>query len=45
VNCAPEDAKWIFRWTLPAVPTLDQGDVVSQGLDNGTHVIIKELSV
>lgn len=20
VNCSPEDAKWIFRWTLPNVP-------------------------
>ncbi|MBK9927266.1 MAG: L,D-transpeptidase [Anaerolineales bacterium] len=45
VNCTPEDAKWIFRWTLPAVATGDQGDVVSQGLDAGTHVIVKELSV
>jgi lipoprotein-anchoring transpeptidase ErfK/SrfK len=25
VNAAPEDAKWVFRWTAPAVP-LDPGD-------------------
>lgn len=26
VNCKPEDAKWIFRWTAPVVP-LEPGDV------------------
>lgn len=26
VNCKPEDAKWIFRWTTPVVP-LEPGDV------------------
>ncbi|MDI6769463.1 MAG: L,D-transpeptidase [Anaerolineales bacterium] len=26
VNCKPEDAKWIFRWTMPFVP-LEPGDV------------------
>ncbi len=26
VNSAPEDAKWVFRWTLPQVP-YDPGDV------------------
>ncbi|MFH1908798.1 MAG: L,D-transpeptidase [Chloroflexota bacterium] len=26
VNCKPEDAKWIFRWTMPVVP-LEPGDV------------------
>lgn len=25
VNCAPNDAKWIFRWSLPDVP-VDTGD-------------------
>jgi len=44
VNCAPEDAKWIFRWAFPE-NSLAQGDVVVQGLDNGTHVIVKELTV
>jgi lipoprotein-anchoring transpeptidase ErfK/SrfK len=44
VNCLPEDAKWVFRWASP-VNSLEQGDIVVQGLDNGTHVIVKELVV
>jgi len=44
VNCLPEDAKWIFRWASP-VNSLDQGDVVAEGLTNGTHVIVQELTV
>ena len=44
VNCQPEDAKWIFRWTTP-VTTLEQGDIAIEGLTNGTHVIVQELSV
>jgi lipoprotein-anchoring transpeptidase ErfK/SrfK len=44
VNCLPEDAKWIFRWASP-VNSLEQGDVVAEGLTNGTHVIVQELTV
>jgi lipoprotein-anchoring transpeptidase ErfK/SrfK len=44
VNCLPEDAKWIFRWATP-VNSLTEGDVVSEGLTNGTHVIVQELTV
>lgn len=44
VNCTPEDAKWIFRWATP-VNSLEQGDVISQGLDGGTHVVVTEMSV
>jgi lipoprotein-anchoring transpeptidase ErfK/SrfK len=44
VNCQPEDAKWIFRWATP-VNSLTEGDVVSEGLTNGTHVIVQELTV
>jgi len=44
VNCLPEDAKWIFRWAVP-VNSLEQGDVVVEGLTSGTHVIVQELSV
>jgi lipoprotein-anchoring transpeptidase ErfK/SrfK len=44
VNCLPEDAKWIFRWAAP-VNSLEQGDVVAEGLTNGTHVIVQELAV
>lgn len=44
VNCLPEDAKWIFRWATPQ-NSLTQGDIVSEGLTNGTHVIVQELTV
>jgi hypothetical protein len=44
VNCLPEDAKWIFRWATP-LTSLEQGDVAVQGLTNGTHVIVQELSI
>jgi len=44
VNCLPEDAKWVFRWATP-LNSLTEGDVVSQGLTNGTHVIVQELTV
>jgi len=44
VNCMPEDAKWIFRWATP-INSLTEGDVVSEGLTNGTHVIVQELTV
>jgi len=44
VNCLPEDAKWIFRWASPA-NSLEQADIVVQGLENGTHVIVQELTV
>jgi hypothetical protein len=44
VNCQPEDAKWIFRWATP-LTSLEQGDIAIEGLTNGTHVIVKELSV
>ena len=40
----PEDAKWIFRWATPQ-NSLEQGDVVVQGLESGTHVIVSELSI
>lgn len=44
VNCLPEDARWIYRWANP-LTSLDQGDVAVTGMENGTHVIVKELSV
>jgi lipoprotein-anchoring transpeptidase ErfK/SrfK len=31
VNARPEDAKWVFRWTSPAVP-YDPGDVTISGM-------------
>ncbi|MFM8321453.1 MAG: L,D-transpeptidase, partial [Chloroflexota bacterium] len=39
VNCTPEDAKWIFRWTLPEVPS-DLGDItVAGGISTKVSVI------
>jgi hypothetical protein len=42
VNCAPEDAKWIFRWTHPAVP-FDAGDndVTVTGMPS-TRITVQE---
>jgi hypothetical protein len=31
VNACPDDAKWIFRWTLPVTPA-DTGDVTVSGM-------------
>lgn len=36
VNCRPEDAKWIFRWTRPTVE-YDPGDLMI-GMPGGTLV-------
>ncbi len=42
VNCAPEDAKWIFRWTLPVVD-LDTSDVTWTDWQKGsTHVKVQQ---
>jgi hypothetical protein len=42
VNCRPEDAKWIFRWSQPAV-TLDPGDITwSDWTQGSTHVIVED---
>jgi hypothetical protein len=40
VNCRPEDAKWIFRWSLPNV-LLEPGDLTWKDWNSGsTHVIV-----
>ncbi len=40
VNCKPEDAKWVFRWSQPAVP-LEPGQVTWQNWQTGsTHVFV-----
>ena len=40
VNCLPEDAKWVFRWSQPAVP-LDPGDLTWHDWQTGsTHVLV-----
>ena len=40
VNVTPEDAKWIFRWTQPAVP-FDTGDITIVG-EGSSRVIVEE---
>jgi len=37
VNARPEDAKWVWRWTQPAVPYYP-GEVTIQGLNKSTIV-------
>jgi lipoprotein-anchoring transpeptidase ErfK/SrfK len=40
VNCRPEDAKWVFRWSQPSVP-LEPGQVTWQNWQTGsTHVFV-----
>jgi lipoprotein-anchoring transpeptidase ErfK/SrfK len=42
VNVAPQDARWIFRWTQPDV-SYDPGmlDVATTG-KTGTHILVRE---
>jgi hypothetical protein len=41
VNCKPEDAKWIFRWSQPAVP-IEPGLLEWHDWSSGsTHVIVE----
>ncbi len=42
VNCTPDDAKWIFRWTLPDVPA-DLGDITISGQGSSTKVVVAEI--
>ncbi len=39
VNAAPEDAKWIFRWTLPDVP-YHPGDVTISGQGSSKVLVV-----
>jgi lipoprotein-anchoring transpeptidase ErfK/SrfK len=41
LNCRPEDAKWIFRWTMPHVP-YEPGDLTVDWENRGTTVDIRE---
>jgi hypothetical protein len=42
VNCRPEDAKWIFRWSQPSV-TLEPGLVEWHDWTSGsTHVLVED---
>ena len=42
VNCKPEDAKWVFRWSQPTVP-MEPGDLTWQDWNTGsTHVFVEK---
>jgi hypothetical protein len=42
VNCKPEDAKWIFRWSKPEVG-LDSGEITWHDWKTGsTHVVVED---
>ncbi len=43
VNVAPDDAKWICRWTAPSL-SLDVADITISG-EGGTHIIVTERSL
>ena len=43
VNASPDDAKWIFRWSLPQVP-YDPGDVTVEW-PGGTKVSVEEKTI
>jgi len=40
VNARPEDARWVFRWTMPDVP-YEAGDVTVAGMTS-TKVLVRE---
>jgi lipoprotein-anchoring transpeptidase ErfK/SrfK len=40
VNARPDDAQWVFRWTLPNVP-MDTGEITISG-KGSTKVIVEE---
>jgi lipoprotein-anchoring transpeptidase ErfK/SrfK len=40
VNATPDDAKWVFRWTMPVTP-FEPGDIVQQGIGS-TRVLVEE---
>lgn len=40
VNVAPEDSKWICRWTAPTI-SLDEADI-TVAMPGGTHVMVTE---
>jgi len=44
INVAPEDAKWIFRWTAPFV-SLDQSEIKMTWPNVGTPVNVKQITV
>ena len=43
LNCRPEDAKWLFRWTTPHVP-YTPGEITVHWPEHGTILDLKEES-
>jgi lipoprotein-anchoring transpeptidase ErfK/SrfK len=41
LNCRPEDARWLFRWTVPGVP-YQPGDVTVNWENRGTMIDLQE---
>jgi len=41
INVAPDDAKWIFRWSVPWI-SLGAGDMTVSGMNVSTKVIVVE---
>jgi lipoprotein-anchoring transpeptidase ErfK/SrfK len=41
LNLRPDDAKWLFRWTVPAVP-YDPGDITVNWDSRGTTIDLRE---
>jgi hypothetical protein len=44
INCRPEDAKWIFRWTTPPI-TLERSEQRMTWPEHGTVVSVSERAV
>jgi hypothetical protein len=44
LNCRPEDARWLFRWTMPHVP-MQPGDITVNWDNRGTLVDLQEAHV
>jgi hypothetical protein len=40
VNCLPDDAKWVWRWTLPHVE-YDPGDLIIKGMTSSSRVTVQ----
>ena len=43
INCRPEDAKWIFRWTEPPV-VYDPGDITVTKMFESTNITVVDNS-
>lgn len=41
INTAPDDVKWLFRWSLPIIE-YESGDLTVHWPDTGTQVIVEE---